>query len=242
MPRVTEVAPDLYQISIHMPEFDLQFNHFLSVDEEPLLFHTGMRMMFPAVREAVASIIDPAALRWISFSHFEVDECGALNEWLEVAPHAQAACSLVAAMVNLNDFANRPPRALQQDEVLVTGERRFRFRKTPHLPHGWDAGVLLEESEGTLLCSDLFHQIGDVEPVTETSVIGRTRAALVEYQAGPLMDYVPWTPYSRQLLHGLAELQPKRLAAMHGSTFVGDAGEALRELADVFEEVLSAPR
>ena len=122
-PRIDEVATDLYRISLYVPQFDLQFNHFLIKDEEPLLFHTGMRGMFPAVREAVASLIDPATLRWISWSHFEVDECGALNDWLAVAPNATPVCGELGAMVNIADFANRPPRALKPDEILETGYR-----------------------------------------------------------------------------------------------------------------------
>ena len=141
MSTITEIAPDLYRISIYVPEADLQFNHFVVRDDEPLLYHTGMRGMFPLVREAVARIIDPSHIRWIGFSHFEVDECGALNEWLRVAPSAQAVCSVVGALVNLNDFADRAPRGMASDEVLSTGKYRFRFRATPHLPHGWDAGV-----------------------------------------------------------------------------------------------------
>ena len=161
--RIDEIATDLYRISLYVPDFDLQFNHFLVRDDEPLLFHTGMRGMFPAVREAVATLIDPAELRWISWSHFEVDECGALNEWLAVAPNATPVCGETGAMINIGDFSNRPPRGLKPDEVLETGRHRFRFVPTPHLPHGWDAGVLFEETERVLLCSDLMHQLGDVE-------------------------------------------------------------------------------
>ena len=160
MTTITEIAPDLYRISIYVPEANLQFNHFLVKDDEPMLYHTGMRRMFPLVREAVTRILDPGELRWIGFSHFEVDECGALNEWLQVAPSAQAVCSIVGALVNMSDFADRPARGMAADERLSTGQYQFRFRPTPHLPHGWDAGVLFEETQRTLLCSDLFHQFG----------------------------------------------------------------------------------
>jgi flavorubredoxin len=238
MATVTEIAPDVFRICLFVPDLNLQFNQFLIRDEEPLLYHTGMRGVFPVVREAVSRLIDPAQLRWIGFSHFEVDECGALNQWLQIAPQAQAVCSVVGALVNLSDFASRPPRGLARDESLVTGRHRFRFRPTPHLPHGWDAGVLYEETDRTLLCSDLFHQNGDVEAVTEADVLGRARQTLVEYQAGPLMDYMPYTVSTERLLHELAALQPKTLAAMHGSTFVGDGARALRDLAVVMREVL----
>ena len=161
MAKIDEIAPDLYRVSVYAPQFDLQFNHFLIKDDEPLLFHTGMRRMFPEVRDAIAKLIDPATLRWISWSHFEVDECGALNEWLAVAPRAEAICSQVGAAVNISDFADRPPRGLSKDDVIETGRHRYRFVPTPHLPHGWDAGVLFEEKSSVLLCSDLFHQLGD---------------------------------------------------------------------------------
>jgi flavorubredoxin len=240
MATVTEIAPDVFRICAFVPEFNLQFNHFLVKDDEPLLFHTGMRRMFPLVRDAVARVLDPASLRWIAFSHFEVDECGALNEWLETAPAAQAACSEVGAIVNLGDFADRPPRALKSDEPFETGRHRFRFRPTPHLPHGWDAGVLFDETTGTLFCSDLFHQAGDVEPLTESDVIGRTRAAMAAYRGGPLMDYLPYTPYTGRLLRELAELNPRTLAAMHGSSFTGDCAKAIEDLAVVLKEEFGA--
>ena len=192
--ELEQIATDLYRICLYVPDFDLQFNHFLVRDDQPLLFHTGMRGMFPAVREAVARLIDPAELRWISWSHFEVDECGALNEWLAVAPHATPVCGETGAMINIADFSNRPPRGLKPDEVLETGRHRFRFVPTPHLPHGWDAGVLFEETERVLLCSDLMHQLGDVAPVTTDDVVGRYRQAFATYQQSPvLMDYVPFT-------------------------------------------------
>jgi flavorubredoxin len=236
--KITEIAPDLFRLSLYVPELNLQFNHFLVRDEEPLLYHTGMRKMFPAVREGVATLLDPAALRWIGFSHFEVDECGALNDWLAVAPGARPVCSVVGALVNMADFATRPARGLGGDEVFTTGKYRFRFRATPHLPHGWDAGVLFEETRRTLFCSDLFHHEGNVEPVTESDILGRVRTAITHYQAGPLMDYMPWTSRTEKQLHGLAELQPRTLATMHGSSFIGDGGRALRDLEGVMREVL----
>jgi len=236
--RIDEVATDLYRISLYVPQFDLQFNHFLIRDEEPLLFHTGMRSMFPEMRAAVASLIDPASLRWISWSHFEVDECGALNEWLAVAPKAQFVCGELGAMINVNDFANRPGRGLKPDEILETGRHRYRFIPTPHLPHGWDAGMLFEENERVLLCSDLLHQLGDTEPITTADITGRYRHALETYQAHPvLMDYVPYNDNTKRNLAKLAALKPRTLAAMHGSTFVGDGAAMLTASADVIREV-----
>lgn len=241
MPSITEIAPGVHRISILWPEINLQFNHFLVVDDEPLLYHTGMRRMFPEVFDAVKRIIDPAKLRWIGFSHFEVDECGSLNSWLKVAPHAQAVSGVVGSLVNLTDFADRPPRALNADETFSTGKFRFRYRPTPHLPHGWDAGVLFEETQRVLFCSDLFHHDGDVEPLTESDILGRVRQAIIQYQAGPLMDYMPYTPNTRPLLEGLASLKPRTLATMHGSSFTGDCAQALIDLDSVMKETLGVP-
>jgi flavorubredoxin len=235
---VTEIAPEVYRISTYIPEIDLQFNQFLIKDEEPLLFHTGMRVLFPAVREAVASIMDPAQIRWISFSHFEADECGSLNEWLQIAPAAQAVCSTVGALVSINDFALRPAKGMNDGEVLNTGERRYRFAQTPHVPHCWEAGMLFEETTGTLLCSDLFHQNGNVEPLTESDVIERARKTLIDYQAGPFANYMPYTKHTDGIMQGLAALNPRTIAPMHGSAFTGDGGKALRDLAVVMHDVL----
>lgn len=238
MATVDEIAPDVYRISIYAEAFDLQFNHFVVRDDEPLLYHTGMRKMFPEVLEALSKLLDPKTIRYIGWSHFEVDECGALNEWLEAAPSAVPVCSVVGALVNISDFANRPPRGLQKDDVLVTGKHRFRFISTPHLPHGWDAGSLFEETNATLFCSDLFHQIGKVEPVTESDdILGRTRKAITEYQAGPLMDYLPYTKNTKRLLHELADLEPKTLAIMHGSSFKGNCKRLLSRLDPVLKDV-----
>jgi flavorubredoxin len=236
--RLAEIAPDHYAISIYVREFNLRFNHFLIKDEQPLLFHTGMKQMFPLVREAMARVLDPAALRWISFSHFEADECGALNDWLGVAPHAKPACGLVGALVSVNDFSIRPARVLAQDEFLETGKYRFRFRRTPHVPHNWEAGLLFEEVTRTLLCSDLFTHEGDVEPLTEADVVERARRWLIEGQKGPFANAYPCTPLTDPILQRLADLQPKQLALMHGSVFVGDGAQALRDLATVMREVL----
>jgi len=147
----------------------------------------------------------------------------------------------VGAMVNIADFGDRPAVGLSKNDVIETGSHRYRFVPTPHLPHGWDAGMLFEEKSGLLLCSDLFHQLGDVEPVTSSDVLGRWDAAVAAYQQHPvLMDYVPLTPNTRRRLDELADLQPKILAAMHGSTFVGDGAAALRSAADMLQRRLGA--
>ena len=237
MAKVTEIAPDVYRISIYAAAGDLQFNHFLIRDAEPLLFHTGLRGMFHEVREAVSTLINVADLRHISFSHFESDECGSLNEWLAVSPKADVICSQVGAIVSVNDFIGREARALADGEVFSTGRYRFRYCQTPHLPHGWDAGVLFEETQGTLLCSDLFHQTGDVEPLTESDVVSRSYQAMLNYQAGILADYVPYTPLTSKNLQKLAALKPKTLAIMHGSSFRGDCAKALGELEQAFRKV-----
>ena len=237
MAIVTETGPDLYRISVFVEQFNLQFNHFLVKDDEPLLFHAGFKGMFPELREAVASVIDPSGIRWIGFSHFESDECGGLNQWLELAPKAQPVCSDLGAAVSLTDFSIRPPRGMTEGEVLATGKRRFRLCRTPHLPHGWDAALLFEETTKTLLCSDLFHQVGKVEPLTTSDVVGRSREAMKEYQAGLLADYAPYTHYTGQLFQKLAALKPASLAIMHGSSFEGDGERALHELGEAFREI-----
>ncbi|HZP80131.1 MAG TPA: hypothetical protein VFB21_00715 [Chthonomonadaceae bacterium] len=235
-PGISEVAPDVFRISMFASALNLQFNYFLVRDTQPLLFTTGLRTSFPILREAVARLIDPAQLRWIAFSHFEADECGALNLWLEAAPQAEPVCSVVGAIVNMGDFAIRPARGMADGEVLQTGDYRFRFCSTAHLPHGWDAGVLFEETQRTLLCSDLFHHDGNVEPVTESDLMDRVRAAMRQMQAGPLANYMPYTPQTDGILHRLADLNPRTLAIMHGSSYVGDGSQALRNLVDAMRE------
>lgn len=238
MVKIDEIASDVYRISIFVSDFNLQFNHFLIKDDEPMLYHAGMRGMFPMLREAVAKIIDPSQIKWIGASHFEVDEWGGLNEWLRESPQAQAVCTNIGALINLNDYADRAPRGLLKDEILNTGKYSFRIIPTPHLPHGWDAGMLFEETGKILFCSDLFHQVGDVKTIEESDVIDRCRQALTEYQAGPLMDYMPFTSITERLIGELAELKPSTLAAMHGSTFIGDCEKALHEFGGVMKEVL----
>jgi flavorubredoxin len=239
MAHITEVAPDLFRITTFIEPFNLQFSQFLVRDDEPLLFHTGPRALFPDVKAAVASLIDLEALRWIGFSHFETDECATLPEWQQLAPQSQAVCSLVGKLVSVDDcLALRPAKGMTDGEVLHTGTYRFRFLSTPHVPHCWEAGLLFEETEGTLLCSDLFHQNGDVEPVTESDVTGRCRKTLVDYQQGPLANYMPYCTLTDATLQRLAALRPKRLATMHGSVYVGDGSRALQELAVIWREVL----
>ena len=158
MAVISEIAPNIFRISIFAQRGNLQFNHFLVKDDEPLLFHTGLRGMHAEIREAVSTLINVSELRHIGFSHFESDECGSLNEWLAAAPNADVICSQVGARVNVNDFIGRESRALADGGTFATGNYRFRYCQTPHLPHGWDAGVLFEDTQKTLLCSDLFHQ------------------------------------------------------------------------------------
>jgi len=240
MPTITEIATDIYRISTFVPEADLQFAQFLVRDDEPLLFHSGPRMMFPLVRDAVATLVDPASIRWIGFSHFEADECGSLNEWLALAPAATPLCSLVGALTSVNDFAARPARPLADQETLATGRHRFRFFQTPHVPHCWDAGLLFEETTATLLCSDLAHQGGDVAAVTESDVLERHRETLLTFQQGPLANYLPYTAETSRTLHKLADAQPRVLATMHGTTYRGDGGAALRGIAKILNEVYGA--
>lgn len=242
MAKVTEIAPNIYRISIYAQRGDVQFNHFLVKDDEPLLFHTGLRGMHAEIREAVSGLIKISDLRHISFSHFESDECGALNEWLGAAPEADVICSQVGARVNVNDFIGREARTPGDDESFSTGKLRFRYIHTPQLPHGWDAGLLFEESQKTLFCSDLFHQSGDPEPLTSDDIVGSTNEAMKTFQAGILAEYIPYTPITAQNLKKLADLKPKTLAVMHGSSFTGDCARALDDLNTVYREIFGRER
>jgi flavorubredoxin len=237
MTTVDEIASDVFRISTFFPETNLQFAQFLVRDDEPLLFHTGLRAMFPLVRDAVATLIDPRRLQWVGFSHYEADECGSLNEWLAVAPAATPICSFVGKVVSVDDVAARPARALAHEEVLSTGGHRLRFLQTPHVPHCWDAGLLFDETTRTLFCSDLMQQNGDTPATTQSDVVGANREAMLAFQEGPLANYLAYTPSTDGILQGLASLEPRALATMHGATFIGDGGKALREAAGVIKEV-----
>ena len=237
MIKTSEIAPDVFRFSVYVPEFNLQFNHFLIKDDEPMLYHTGMKQMFPLLLEAVSRILPPSQIRWIGFSHFEVDECGALNDWLLAAPNAKGVCSEAGVILNMPDFAIRPVHAMKDNTLLKTGKYSYRFIRTPHLPHGWDAGIMFEETNRTLLCSDLFHQNGDVVNLTDKDILGAYKNAILEYEKGPLMGYTPYTSNTSKLLNTLAELKPKTLAIMHGSSFNGDCHKALIELNLVMKEI-----
>jgi flavorubredoxin len=237
--NVTEIAADVYRISTFHPEYGIQFNQFLIKDDEPFIMHTGFKKMFPITLAGVAGVIDPATVRWIGFSHFESDECGALNQWLAVAPNAQAVCSQVGAMVMVSDFADRPPRPLNDDELLEIGRHRLRFLATPHVPHGWDAGFFFEETDRTFLCSDLFFHPGDPEPLIESGIVERAKAAIIGGLSSPLAKDMPYTPYTDSTLQRLAALKPETLAVMHGSSFRGDGGQALVDLAAIIKGTLS---
>lgn len=236
---VSEIAPDVYRISTFVPDFNLQFNQFLIDDEEPLLFHTGMRGLFPTVREEVQKVLDPSTIRWIGFSHFESDECGALNDWLAIAPQAQPVCSLVGAMVSVNDFSIRPAYAMQDGDKLKTGRNEFRFLHTPHVPHCWEAGMMFEETNKTLLCSDLFTHYGQVEPLTSSDIVGRFKNDLIAGEQGPFAQAYPHSEKTDEQLARVAALEPKTLAVMHGSSFSGDGRASINDLAAALREVLA---
>jgi flavorubredoxin len=236
--KVTEIAPQVYRLSTYLPDFRIAINQFLIKDTEPFLFHTAFKETFPSTRRAVSTILNPAELRWIGYSHFESDECGALNHWLEIAPKAQAVCSVVSARVNLTDFAIRPARAMENGEVLDTGQHRLRFVATPHLPHGWDAGLFFEENNAMLLCSDLLFHPGDPEPITSSDIVGRAQSSIEASLSGPLANDIPYTPRTDSMLQSLAGLKPAILALMHGSTFTGNGESALRDYAGMIREIL----
>lgn len=238
MTTITEIAPDIFRINTFIPEANLGFSQFLVRDEEPLLFHTGMRALFPLVREAVASLIDPAKLRWIGFSHFEADECGSLNEWQAIVPQATAVCSMVGKMVSVDDFSHvNPAKGMIDDEEFSTGTHTFRFISTPHVPHNWEAGLLFETTSGVLFASDVLHQNGDVPALTSDSVIDRVRQSMLEMQASPLADYLPYTPKTEATLKRVAALKPRTIASMNGSIYSGDGEQAIFEYSEVLKEV-----
>lgn len=234
---IEEITDSIYRISVPVPEADFSFNQYLIVDDEPLLFHTGLRMTFPLVSEAIAKVMPVERLRYIAFSHFEADECGALNQFLAVAPGAVPVCSRVAAMTSVNDFSDRPARPLADRETLQIGRKTVEWFDTPHLPHGWEAGYLFERETGTLFCGDLFTHGGAVTPaVTSSDLVDPSEAFRTGFSAQTgLPDAYGMTRDARPHLEKLASTSPRLLAVMHGSAWAGDAATGaamLRTLAD----------
>jgi flavorubredoxin len=239
MSEITEVAADVYRISMFVPEINMQFNQFLLRDDEPLLVHTGLKAHFASTLQAVSKVIRPQDLRWIGFSHFEADECGALADWQRVAPRSDAVCSIVAKAVSIDDSAAlRPALGLTDGQVLRTGKYTVRLLQTPHVPHCWEAAMLFEETQRTLFCSDLFHHNGDVPAHTERDLIEPFRAKLLADEGGPFAFYMPWTSRTGPTLERLAALRPRTLAIMHGSTFIGDGGTMLTDATAMMKDVL----
>jgi len=227
---IDEVASGTYRIStpVEVPGLPggFTFGQFLIVDEEPVLFHTGPRRMFNLTSEAIAKVLPLKKLRHISYSHFEADESGAMNEFLSVCPNALPLTGSISAMVAMNDIADRPGRALQNGEEISVGSRTLQWIDTPHIPHGWDCGVLFDKTNGTLFCGDLFTQAGSKHaPVTESDILGPS-----EMMRGA-MDYFAHGRNTAVVLEQLAALRPKLIACMHGSTYRGDGAQLLRSLA-----------
>jgi flavorubredoxin len=236
---ITEIAAGVYRLSTFVPEIappaGFTFNQFLVLGDEALLFHTGPRRMFPVVREAVARLIEPETLRWISFGHVEADECGSMNDWLAIAPRAEVAHGELGVDVQLQDLADRAPRRLQDSEVIDLGAgKRLRWLATPQVPHAWDAGVMLEESTGTLLCGDLFTQLGNDRALTEGDIVGPAIAA------EDLFQYSSLHPAMAGTIRQLATLSPRVLALMHGPAWHGDGAAALHALAADYERRVAA--
>ena len=228
--NVHEISDGIYRINIPVVipgGGGFSFNQYLIADDEPLLFHTGPRKMFLLVREAVESVLPVQRLRYIAFSHVESDECGSLNEWLAVAPQSMPLCGTIAAMVSIEDLADRAPRAIADGEAISLGKHCVRWFDAPHLPHAWDCGFLTEERTRTLLCGDLFTQGGtNLPPITESDILGPSEAFRHE------MDYFSHTKNAHMMLERLATTEPATLACMHGSAWHGDGAEILRALAD----------
>jgi flavorubredoxin len=232
--NVHEIATGIYRINtpVAIPGVpdEFSFNQYLIDDEAPLLFHTGPRRLFQFVLEAVGRVMPVQRLRYVGFSHFEADECGSLNEWLAAAPLAEPLCGQIAAMVSTNDVADRPARALADGEVLGLGKHAVRWFDTPHVPHGWDCGLMMETSTSTFLCGDLFTQGGDGEmPLTESDILGPSEA----FRAP--MDYFAHAPGTGAILERLAAERPTTLACMHGSAWRGDGAALIRALAGSLE-------
>jgi flavorubredoxin len=226
--RVTEVGDGIYQLTTHVDEIDFSFNQYLVTGDEPLLFHTGGRQFFPLVKDAVATVLPPESLRWITFGHVESDECGSMNEWLAVAPNAQVGASALAVMVSLNDMCDRPPVSLVNGESTDTGGHVFQWYDTPHVPHGWEAGVLYDATTKTLFCGDLFSHLGSYKPTSDSDIVGPAIAA------EQVFAYSTLAPQSADVIRGLAELDVNQLALMHGPVFTGDCRGALLDLADSY--------
>jgi flavorubredoxin len=227
-----EIADRIYRLSTCVPEAapgGFTFNQFLVDADEPLLFHTGPRRMFPLVSQAIARIVPLERLRWITFGHVESDECGAMNEFLAAAPRAQVAHGAIGCMVSLDDLCDRPPRSLADGEVIDLGNRRVRHIDTPHVPHNWEARVLFEETTKTLFCGDLFTHAGDGPPLTDADIVGPALAAEELFHATALSPVTPKT------IRRLASLEPQMLAIMHGSSTRARCGESLQRLADAYE-------
>jgi flavorubredoxin len=231
MTQIDEVGDGIFRINTPMPEVPGGFscNQYLVVDDEPLLFQTGGRRLFPGVSAAIARVIPLEKLRWIAFSHIESDECGAMNQLLAAAPSAAPLCGHVAAMVSMNDLADRAPRALANGETIATGKRRFVWHDTPHLPHGWESGLLFEATTKSLFCGDLFTQPGShTPPLTTGDILNPSEAFRKQ------MNYLSKSPDTRAILEALARTEPRRLLCMHGSAWEGDGAALLRALADAY--------
>lgn len=234
---IDEIADGIYRFSTLVPDIGpagFTFNQYLIDDDEPLLFHTGLRSMFPLVSAAIESIIPIAKLRWITFGHVEADECGSMNDLLDAAPNAEVSHGALGCMVSLNDLADRPPVPLQDGQVIELGRHRVRHIDTPHVPHGWEARVLYEESTGTLLCGDLFTQLGQGPAVTDGDIVQPSA------QAEDVFGATCLTPNTGPTIRRLAALEPRVLAVMHGSCHSGDGAAALNALADDYDRRLAA--
>lgn len=232
--RLTEVAEDIHQLTTYIADIDFSLNQYLVTADEPLLFHTGMRQMYPMVSETVSRILPINTLRWIAFGHVEADECGSMNEWLAAATHSTVVQSVTGCMVSVSDLADRAPRPLVDGEVLDIGGHRIRWIDTPHVPHAWEAGLIYDETTRTLFCGDLFAQTGSYMASTAGDIVGPAISAEDVFHGSSLH------PASGATLRRLADLDVDALAPMHGPAFTGDCRAALLDLADDFDKRVGA--
>jgi flavorubredoxin len=239
MTKITRIINNVYRISTYIPEGNFQCCQFLITDEQPLLYHTGLRSHYPQIYEAIYTVIHPEKLKWFGFIHFEADECGSIQHWQTVAPNATFFCSTIGKQVSVDDISLHPVKGMNDNETFSTGKFHFRYILTPHVPHGWDSGMLFEETRRILFCSDLFHQQGDVEAITKEDIADRFKTVINTCQKMQFNEYLALTNNTDKILERLASLKPKIIAPMHGSVFIGNGEQVINKLREIVLELMA---